>query len=106
MESVRICCAGFPTRRPLDKFYERYDRTYLAHCNVSNFGFRYKILAPRKKGKDFKQMVLSIVNHLKLDEDKFKIGTTKIFLRSGQVCLYHILSTISFANKCMIACQS
>lgn len=24
MESVRICCAGFPTRRPLEKFYDRF----------------------------------------------------------------------------------
>eukprot|EP00026_Physarum_polycephalum_P000139 Phypoly_transcript_00139.p1 GENE.Phypoly_transcript_00139~~Phypoly_transcript_00139.p1 ORF type:complete len:2086 (+),score=546.87 Phypoly_transcript_00139:143-6400(+) len=68
MESVRICCAGFPTRRPLEKFYDRY-----------------KILAPRKKIKDIKQQVLGIVTALKLDEDKYKIGLTKIFLRSGQL---------------------
>lgn len=40
MESVRICTAGFPTRRPLDKFYERY-----------------KILYTKAKGSDRKSVV-------------------------------------------------
>ncbi len=53
----------------------------------SNLLFRYKILAPRKKLKDVKAQVLAIVEALNLDEDKYKIGITKIFLRSGQVSL-------------------
>lgn len=51
-----------------------------------NIYFRYKILAPRKKLKDVKAQVVEIVNKLGLDEDKYKIGLTKIFLRAGQVC--------------------
>ena len=101
MESVRICCAGFPTRRPLEKFYDR-----CACISSSSFPIpssrptpvlttfiRYKILAPRKKIKDIKQQVLGIVTSLKLDEDKYKIGLTKIFLRSGQVCITILSST-------------
>ncbi|EFA74941.1 myosin-5b [Heterostelium album PN500] len=72
MESVRICCAGFPTRRPLAEFYSRY-----------------KLLYPKSQGKkgskDVKIQVTALFEGIKLSEDKFKIGITKVFLRAGQL---------------------
>eukprot|EP01133_Synstelium_polycarpum_P013441 gene13441-15840_t len=69
MESVRICCAGFPTRRPLGDFYSRYRILY----------------TKAKKAKDAKANVAALLEGIELSDDKYKIGQTKVFLRAGQL---------------------
>ncbi|KAF2078544.1 hypothetical protein CYY_000168 [Polysphondylium violaceum] len=75
MESVRICCAGFPTRRPLPEFYARY--------KILNP--KQQIEQKRQKIKDPKVLVQNLLEGIHLSEDKYKIGITKVFLRAGQL---------------------
>eukprot|EP01132_Coremiostelium_polycephalum_P002883 gene2883-3584_t len=76
MESVRICCAGFPTRRPLADFFARYKilDTKVIQSTKGN-----------KKIKDPKLLVQMLLEGIKLSDDKYKIGITKVFLRAGQL---------------------
>lgn len=67
MESVRICCAGYPTRRPIDRFVERYH-----------------LLNLKLTGESPKALVPILLQGL-IPEDQYKLGLTKIFLRAGQV---------------------
>jgi len=75
MESVRICCAGFPTRRPLLEFHARY--------KILNP--KQQIEQKKQKIKDPKVLVSTLLEGIHLSEDKYKIGITKVFLRAGQL---------------------
>ncbi|GAM17155.1 hypothetical protein SAMD00019534_003300 [Acytostelium subglobosum LB1] len=73
MESVRICCAGFPTRRPLGEFYARYKLLYT------------KSQTKRGAAKDPRTQVQTMLEGIQLSDDKYKLGISKVFLRAGQL---------------------
>ncbi|KYQ91225.1 myosin-5b [Tieghemostelium lacteum] len=76
MESVRICTAGFPTRKSIQEFYHRY-----------------KILAPKSmqlarssNSQNLKSNTEKLLGSIDtLSDDKYKLGLTKVFLRAGQL---------------------
>ena len=71
LETIRISCAGYPSRSTYDDFAERY---YL--------------LVPSKEWKpDARVLTQSIVGKVISDEDKYQMGLTKVFFRAGQVGL-------------------
>ncbi|KAK5574928.1 hypothetical protein RB653_010182 [Dictyostelium firmibasis] len=84
MESVRICCAGFPTRRLLSEFYQRYKILYVKDINNNSGGGGGK-KGSANKIKDPKVLVQNLLTGIELSDDKYKIGLTKVFLRAGQL---------------------
>lgn len=69
LETIRISCAGYPSRATFDDFVDRY----------------YFLLTSDKWIKDSRKMTDVIVNEIINEEDKYQIGKTKIFFRAGQL---------------------
>jgi myosin-5 len=68
LETIRISCAGYPSRLGFNEFNERY-----------------KMLVHSSQRTDGKEMCLKILKTVVEDEDKFQVGLSKVFLRAGQV---------------------
>ncbi|XP_043208688.1 myosin heavy chain, muscle-like isoform X6 [Amphibalanus amphitrite] len=68
LEGIRICRKGFPNRLP-----------------YHDFRHRYKILAVEEvnKIKDDKEASAAILNKIELDQEKYRLGLTKVFFRAG-----------------------
>ncbi|KAF8744426.1 DIL protein, partial [Rhizoctonia solani] len=71
LETIRISCAGYPTRWTYEEFAERY--YMLVHSK--NWNAQTKI-------KDLCHMILGVTIK---DEDKYQAGLTKIFFRAGML---------------------
>ncbi|KAI9202954.1 P-loop containing nucleoside triphosphate hydrolase protein [Polychytrium aggregatum] len=69
LETIRISCAGYPSKYSFAEFAERY----------------YPLVASKLWGPDPKKLTESIVASRISDPDKFQVGLTKIFFRAGQV---------------------
>ncbi|TKY74852.1 Myosin-15 protein [Spatholobus suberectus] len=69
-EAVRISLAGYPTRRIYSEFVDRFG-----------------LIAPEfmDGSYDDKAVTLKILQKLKLEN--FQLGSTKVFLRAGQICI-------------------
>lgn len=78
LETIRISCAGYPSRWTFEEFADRY------FALVSS-----KHWDPKVK-PEVRQLCSVILENSIKDEDKFQVGTTKIFFRAGQVSLYHV----------------
>lgn len=72
LETVRISAAGFPSRYPFEEFARRYRVLYTKERALW-----------REKPKQFAQLACEQC----LEEGKFAVGKTKIFLRTGQVAV-------------------
>ncbi|XP_074787468.1 unconventional myosin-Vb isoform X2 [Athene noctua] len=70
LETIRISAAGFPSRWSYHDFFNRY-RVLMKKRDL------FKI--------DKKQICQTLLEELIKDPDKFQVGRTKIFFRSGQV---------------------
>ena len=69
LETIRISCAGYPSR-----------------FGFSEFTDRYRLLVKNIEGKkDTKDTALAILQTVIKADDQFQVGLTKIFLRAGQV---------------------
>lgn len=69
LETIRISCAGYPSR-----------------WTFAEFADRYYLLVPSKEWKrDGKGLTDVIVSTAIKDESKYQIGLSKIFFRAGQV---------------------
>uniref|UniRef100_A0A8C8BLA1 Myosin VB n=1 Tax=Otus sunia TaxID=257818 RepID=A0A8C8BLA1_9STRI len=70
LETIRISAAGFPSRWSYHDFFNRY-RVLMKKRDLSKY--------------DKKQICQTLLEDLIKDPDKFQVGRTKIFFRSGQV---------------------
>src|ERR1700733_124005 len=70
LEGIRISRKGFPNRQIYAEFVKRY---YLLAPNV-----------PRN-AEDTTKATKAIIDHLKLEEDSYRYGLTKVFFRTGQL---------------------
>uniref|UniRef100_A0A8D0FFF7 Myosin VB n=1 Tax=Strix occidentalis caurina TaxID=311401 RepID=A0A8D0FFF7_STROC len=70
LETIRISAAGFPSRWSYHDFFNRY-RVLMKKRDLSK--------------NDKKQICQTLLEDLIKDPDKFQVGRTKIFFRSGQV---------------------
>jgi len=89
LETIRISCAGYPTRWTFNEFIERY---YLL-INSKDWIF-----------EDPKAFSLKIVNNTIKDNDKFQVGLTKIFFRTGMLAYLEKLRSDKL-KKCVVFVQ-
>lgn len=93
LETVRISCAGYPTRWTYEEFALRY---YML-CHSSQWTSEIKEMANAilvKALGDFKQQ----------KQDKYQLGLTKIFFRAGMLAFLENLRT-SRLNQCATMIQ-
>lgn len=89
LETIRISCAGYPTRWTFQEFVERY--YLLVHSKHWKFD-------------DPREMSLNIVKLLISDKDKYQVGETKIFFRAGMLAYFEKLRTERL-RQCVILVQ-
>ena len=70
LEGIRICRKGFPNRILYPDFKQRY--TILAPNTIPAHGF-----------VDARAVTQKVLEALKLDNDQYKLGQTKVFFRAG-----------------------
>eukprot|EP01117_Protostelium_nocturnum_P017407 TRINITY_DN7085_c1_g5_i3.p1 TRINITY_DN7085_c1_g5~~TRINITY_DN7085_c1_g5_i3.p1 ORF type:complete len:1433 (-),score=309.06 TRINITY_DN7085_c1_g5_i3:27-4325(-) len=76
LECIRITKAGYPTRKTYESFAPRYK--LLAAKSIIDSSKSGKPLNP-------KAMCELILSHLKVNNAEYQLGTTKLFLRAGQL---------------------
>ncbi|KAL9623262.1 MAG: hypothetical protein Q9160_002369 [Pyrenula sp. 1 TL-2023] len=93
LETVRISCAGYPTRWTYEEFALRY---YML-CHSSQWTSEIRTMAHAILRK-----ALGDINHQK--QDKYQLGLTKIFFRAGMLAFLENLRTDRL-NECAIMIQ-
>ncbi|PGH16914.1 hypothetical protein AJ80_05058 [Polytolypa hystricis UAMH7299] len=93
LETVRISCAGYPTRWTYEEFALRY--YMLCHSSQWTSEIRDMCHAILRKA-------LGDISHQK--QDKYQLGLTKIFFRAGMLAFLENLRT-SRLNECAIMIQ-
>ncbi|PGH05977.1 hypothetical protein AJ79_06666 [Helicocarpus griseus UAMH5409] len=93
LETVRISCAGYPTRWTYEEFALRY--YMLCHSSQWTSEIREMAYAILRKA-------LGDVSHQK--QDKYQLGLTKIFFRAGMLAFLENLRT-SRLNECATMIQ-
>ncbi|KAJ1913513.1 Myosin type-2 heavy chain 1 [Tieghemiomyces parasiticus] len=77
LETIRISCSGYPSRRLIPEFDERYH-----------------VLAPDgARGDDPRALARTILTRTLPETDKYQIGLTKVFFRAGQLAFLEKLRT-------------
>jgi myosin-5 len=69
LETIRISCAGYPSRWTYNEFAERY----------------YLLVKSNLWDKDPKKLTANVVEAAISVRSKYQVGLTKIFFRAGQV---------------------
>ncbi|KAI0736473.1 P-loop containing nucleoside triphosphate hydrolase protein [Fomitopsis betulina] len=72
LETIRISCAGYPSRWTYEEFVERY---YML-ANSSEWG-------PMIQNLELKELCTLVLDRTLNDQDKYQTGLTKIFFRAG-----------------------
>jgi myosin-5 len=85
-ESIRICLEGYPTKKLFKDFLDRY-----------------KIISPEEEdNRDVRQACHNILNVMNIEPDGYQFGTTKIFLRSGQIERIEMLRTSKLNHSAVL----
>lgn len=72
LETIRISCAGYPSR-----------------WTFEDFGNRYYLLAHSSKWHmETRELAADLLNSIITEKDKYQIGLTKIFFRAGMLALF------------------
>jgi myosin-5 len=90
LETIRISCAGYPTRWTYEEFAERYV-TEVYPTISTNTSMRYYMLVPSSdwqpliQSMDLRRLCTTILEKTITDKDKYQNGLTKIFFRAGML---------------------
>ncbi|KAI8866136.1 hypothetical protein GQ42DRAFT_151142 [Ramicandelaber brevisporus] len=71
LETIRISCAGYPSRRPIEEFVERY--YFLVNSQV------------RDTESDLRSFATRVLEAAINDPSKYQLGLTKVFFRAGML---------------------
>ncbi|RGB42533.1 P-loop containing nucleoside triphosphate hydrolase protein [Rhizophagus diaphanus] len=88
LETIRISCAGYPSRWTFDEFVQRY----------------YMLVRSKHWGPDAKKLCSVILDDSIKDPDKYQVGITKIFFRSGMLAYLERLR-LDRLNECVTLMQ-
>lgn len=88
LETIRISCAGFPTRWTYEEFADRY----------------YMLIPSEQWSDDIKGMCNIILQNSITKEDNYQLGKTKIFFRAGMLAYLEKLRGDRL-NECAIIIQ-
>ncbi|WWC87203.1 uncharacterized protein L201_002089 [Kwoniella dendrophila CBS 6074] len=79
LETIRISCAGYPSRWTFEEFAERY----------------YMLVSSKEwsSNTDYRGLCSLILQKTLKDEDKYQMGLTKIFFRAGMLAFLESLRT-------------
>ncbi|KAI8330711.1 P-loop containing nucleoside triphosphate hydrolase protein [Chlamydoabsidia padenii] len=92
LETIRISCAGYPTRWTFDDFADRY-------YALVNSKYWDPHLNP-----DLNTLCSTILEKAIPDKDKYQVGLTKIFFRAGQLAYMEKLRADRW-NECTVLLQ-
>lgn len=86
LETIRISCAGYPTRWTFEEFAERL--VFLVYQRVSaklslTLNRYYMLVKSDQWGPDIRTLCTRILEETIKEADKFQVGLTKIFFRAG-----------------------
>jgi myosin-5 len=88
LETIRISCAGYPSRWVFPDFADRY----------------YLLVRSKQWDKDPRKLTMNIVQKTITSEDKFQVGKTKIFFRAGMLAYLENLRTERL-RQCVVLIQ-
>ncbi|KAK4058503.1 Myosin type-2 heavy chain 1 [Microbotryomycetes sp. JL221] len=77
LETIRISCAGYPTRWTFEDFADRY----------------YMLVSSEYWSGDIKNLCTLVLESAIKQEDKYQVGLTKIFFRAGLLAQFEQLRT-------------
>lgn len=88
LETIRISCAGFPTRWTFEEFASRY----------------YMLVLSNSWQQEVKKLCDEILKKSITQDDKYQLGKTKIFFRAGMLAYLEKLRS-NRLNECAIVIQ-
>ncbi|CAO3661347.1 unnamed protein product [Rhizopus stolonifer] len=93
LETIRISCAGYPSRWTFEEFADRY------YALVSSNHWDPQIAKP-----DVRDLCSIILSVSIADQDMYQLGITKLFFRAGQLAYLEKLRSDRF-NECAVILQ-
>ncbi|CAI8493100.1 unnamed protein product [Hanseniaspora opuntiae] len=79
LETIKISCAGFPTRWTYDEFVSRY------HILAPSEHWSKLYNSQDLKKEDIKELTEKVLSLTNTDESKYQLGLNKIFFKSGML---------------------
>ncbi|SCU90988.1 LADA_0F07470g1_1 [Lachancea dasiensis] len=95
LETIRISCAGFPSRWTYNEFVLRY------HILIPSESWT-KMFTGGASEDDIRHMCRQILDVTVEDKEKYQLGNTKIFFKAGMLAYLEKLRSTKMHNACVL----
>ncbi|SCU84667.1 LANO_0C02058g1_1 [Lachancea nothofagi CBS 11611] len=95
LETIRISCAGFPSRWTYNEFVLRY------HILIPSDNWT-KMFTSEPSENDIRDLCKQILDLTVKDKEKYQLGNTKIFFKAGMLAYLEKLRTTKMHNACVL----
>ncbi|CUS20790.1 LAQU0S01e14708g1_1 [Lachancea quebecensis] len=95
LETIRISCAGFPSRWTYNEFVLRY------HILIASENWT-KIFTSEATENDIRDLCKQILDVTVKDSTKYQLGNTKIFFKAGMLAYLEKLRSTKMHNACVM----